>query len=289
MKRNIILFVAAAVTLLLAASCNRKVEYQYEKYATLYHSSFTVAENAGELRIPVLVKNTKGADVQVSVKIAEGTAEEGVDYEVVSPANGILSFSGETDSLDVVIKIMSPNLGEFTGAKDLSVAIASATEGVNVGIINNAVVTIEDLDHPLAAFIGTWTGKMYGYFQAAEYPGVTFSVYGDPEGDPFKDLIVTEEINAYFIAVGVITKATYSAQVEENIMTIPALQPVGYQDVVLLGFNHADPGAADGNDDVHYQLNDDGTLIQLNAFGASVGGSSSYYEIYPGGAVFTKK
>ena len=161
MKRNIILFVAAAVTLLLAASCNRKVEYQYEKYATLYHSSFSVAENSGELRIPVLVNNTKGADVQVSVKIAEGTAEEGVDYEVVSPANGILSFSGDTDSLDVVINLLTPALGEFTGAKNFTVSIASATEGVGVGLISSANVLIDDIDHPLAAFIGKWTGRIF--------------------------------------------------------------------------------------------------------------------------------
>lgn len=157
MKRNIILFVAATVTLLLAASCNRKVEYQFEKYATLYRSSFSVAENAGELRIPVLVKNTKGADVQVSVKIAEGSAVEGVDYEVVSPANGILSFSGDTDSLDVVINIFSPDLGEFTGSKDFTLSIASATEGVKVGALHQAIVTIEDLDHPLAAVLGEYT------------------------------------------------------------------------------------------------------------------------------------
>lgn len=157
MKRNIILFVAAAVTLLLAASCNRKVEYQFEKYATLYRSSFSVKEDAGELRIPVLVNNTKGADVQVSVKISEGTAEDGVDYEVVSPANGILSFSGDADSLDVVIKIMSPNLGEFTGSKDFAVEIASVTEGVGVGVLSHAVVTIDDVDHPLAAILGEYT------------------------------------------------------------------------------------------------------------------------------------
>lgn len=157
MKRNIILFVAAALTLLLAASCGRKVEYQFEKYATLYRSSFSVAENAGELRIPVLVNNTKGAEVQVSVMLTDNTAEEGVDYELLSPVNGILSFSGETDSLDVVLKILSPNLGEFTDSKDFNLAIASATEGLGVGVIHQAKVTIDDVDHPLAAILGEYT------------------------------------------------------------------------------------------------------------------------------------
>lgn len=161
MKRNIILFVAAAVALLSMASCNRKVEYQFDTYATLYRSTFSVAENAGEVRIPVLLNN-KGGDTQISVKVVEGSAEEGFDYEVVEPINGILSFSGDTDSLDIVIKILTPELGQFTGSKDFTVSLSSATTGVTVGAFSNAVVTIDDVDHPLAPILGeyTATGQM---------------------------------------------------------------------------------------------------------------------------------
>lgn len=288
MKRNIFLFVAAAVTLLLAASCNRKVEYQYEKYATLYNSSFSVTENSGELRIPVLVNNTNGADVQVSVKVSDGKAVEGVDYEVVSPTNGLLSFSGETDSLDVVLKIKDSFLGEFTGAKDFTVAIASATEGVKVGAINTSVVSIEDVDHPLAAYIGTWTGDMVGYF--GNWPGgaTTFNVTADPNGDPFTDLIFDGGINPYFLAA-IGANPSFTAKVKDGVVTVMAYQPMGYDDVVLLAFNHADPDAADSYSDAYFQLQEDGTLLQLNAFGAYTPGGGGWYEIYLGGAVFTKK
>jgi hypothetical protein len=287
MKRNIILFVAAAVTLLLAASCNRKVEYQYEKYATLYHSSFTVAENAGELRIPVLVKNTKGADVQVSVKIAEGTAVEGVDYEVVSPANGILSFSGDTDSLDVVINLLTPALGEFTGAKNFNVSVASATEGVGVGLISNANVTIDDIDHPLAAWIGSWTGEIEGFFGNWPKGATTFTISADPEGDPFSDLIVSGGINPYFVAAAG-ANPDFSAKVDGNQLIIYAEQPCGYSDVVLLGFDAADPNAASNYDHARFQLQEDGTLVVLTAYGAYTPSGGGFYEIYLGGAVFTK-
>jgi len=288
MKRNIFLFVAAAVTLLLAASCNRKVEYQYEKYATLYHSSFSVTENSGELRIPVLVNNTNGADVQVSVKVSDGKAVEGVDYEVVSPTNGLLSFSGETDSLDVVLKIKDSFIGEFTGAKDFTVAIASATEGVKVGVINTSVVSIEDVDHPLAAYIGTWTGDMVGLF--GNWPGgaTTFNVTADPNGDPFTDLIFDGGINPYFVAA-IGANPSFTAKVDGNIVTVGAEQPMGYSDVVLLGFDNADPNAAEYYDDAHFELMEDGTLVQLNAFGAYTPSGGGFYEIYLGGAVFTKK
>ena len=287
MKRNIILFVAAAVTLLLAASCNRKVDYQYEKYATLYHSSFTVAENAGELRIPVLVKNTKGADVQVSVKIAEGTAVEGVDYEVVSPANGILSFSGDTDSLDVVINLLTPALGEFTGAKNFNVSVASATEGVGVGLISNANVIIDDIDHPLAAWIGSWTGELEGFFGNWPKGATTFTVSADPEGDPFSDLIVSGGINPYFVAAAG-ANPDFSAKVDGNQLIIYAEQPCGYSDVVLLGFDAADPNAASSYDHARFQLQEDGTLVVLTAYGAYTPSGGGFYEIYLGGAVFTK-
>ena len=287
MKRNIILFVAAAVTLLLAASCNRKVDYQYEKYATLYHSSFTVAENAGELRIPVLVKNTKGADVQVSVKIAEGSAVEGVDYEVVSPANGILSFSGDTDSLDVVINLLTPALGEFTGAKNFNVSVASATEGVGVGLISNANVIIDDIDHPLAAWIGSWTGELEGFFGNWPKGATTFTVSADPEGDPFSDLIVSGGINPYLVAAAG-ANPDFSAKVDGNQLIIYAEQPCGYSDVVLLGFDAADPNAASSYDHARFQLQEDGTLVVLTAYGAYTPSGGGFYEIYLGGAVFTK-
>ena len=287
MKRNIILFVAAAVTLLLAASCNRKVDYQYEKYATLYHSSFTVAENAGELRIPVLVKNTKGADVQVSVKIAEGSAVEGVDYEVVSPANGILSFSGDTDSLDVVINLLTPALGEFTGAKNFNVSVASATEGVGVGLISNANVIIDDIDHPLAAFIGSWTGELEGFFGNWPKGATTFTVSADPEGDPFSDLIVSGGINPYFVAAAG-ANPDFSAKVDGNQLIIYAEQPCGYSDVILMAFDAADPDAASAYDHARFQLQEDGTLVVLTAYGAYTPSGGGFYEIYLGGAVFTK-
>lgn len=161
MKRNIILFVAAAVALLSIASCNRKVEYQFDTYATLYRSSFSVSEDAGELRIPVLLNNKNG-DAQISVKVTDGSAEVGFDYEVISPSNDLLSFTGDTDSLDIVIKLLTPELGQFTGSKDFAVTLSSATAGVSVGAYSQAVVTIDDVDHPLAPILGeyTATGQM---------------------------------------------------------------------------------------------------------------------------------
>jgi hypothetical protein len=288
MKRNIILFVAAAFALLSMASCNRKVEYQFDTYATLYHSSFNVKEDAGEYSIPVLLQNATGADVQVSVKIDEGKAVEGVDYEVISPANGILSFSGETDSLAVVVKIFDSFVGEFTGTKDFTVSISSATAGISMGSFSSARVMIDDLDHPLAAWIGSWTGEMTGFFGNWPKGATTFTVSADPEGDPFSDLIVSGGINPYFVAAAG-ANPDFSAKVVDNQLVVAAEQPCGYSDVVLLGFNAPDPNAADSYDHARFEMQEDGTLVQANAFGAYTPSGGGFYEIYLGGAVFTKE
>ena len=288
MKRNIILFVAAAFALLSMASCNRKVEYQFDTYATLYHSSFTVKEDAGEYSIPVLIQNAKGGDLQVAVNIAEGKAVEGVDYEVISPVNGILSFSGETDSLAVVVKIFDTFVGEFTGTKDFTVSISPATQGLTMGTISSARVMIDDLDHPLAAWIGSWTGEMTGFFGNWPKGATTFTVSADPEGDPFSDLIVSGGINPYLVAAAG-ANPDYSAKVVDNQLVVAAEQPCGYSDVVLLGFNAPDPNSADSYDHARFEMQQDGTLVQANAFGAYTPSGGGFYEIYLGGAVFTKE
>ena len=286
MKRNLIFFVAAACTL-LAASCGRKVEYQFDSYATMYSSNYTVAETIGEFNVPVLIQNPTGAEVQVAVKVTEGTAEEGVDYEVISPASGLLTFSGETDSLNVVIKINGFE-GEFTGTKQFTVSIASATEGLPVGLFSQTKVTIDDLDHPLAAYIGQWKGELAGYFGYWPTGETTINIKADPEGDPFKDLIFDGGINPYFLAA-VGANPDFSAVVNGNVATVFADQPCGYSDVVTLGFNAADPGAADSYDDIHFELQEDGTLKLLNAYGAYTPGGGGFYEIYLGDVVFTKQ
>jgi hypothetical protein len=211
-----------------------------------------------------------------------------VDYEVISPVNGILSFSGETDSLAVVVKIFDTFVGEFTGTKDFTVSISPATEGLTMGTISSARVMIDDLDHPLAAWIGSWTGEMTGFFGNWPKAATTFTVSADPEGDPFSDLIVSGGINPYFVAAAG-ANPDFSAKVVDNQLVVAAEQPCGYSDVVLLGFNAPDPNSADSYDHARFEMQQDGTLVQANAFGAYTPSGGGFYEIYLGGAVFTKE
>ena len=286
MKRNLIFFVAAVCTL-LAASCGRNVEYNFDSYATMYSKTYTVAETVGEFNLPVLIQNATGSEVQVSVKVTEGTAEEGVDYEVISPASGILTFSGETDSLNVVIKVNAFE-GEFTGNKTFDVTIASATEGLPVGTLSKSTVTINDLDHPLNAYIGEWKGTIAGYFGNWPAGETTINISADPEGDPFKELLVDGGINPYFLAA-IGANPSFEATVDGNYLIIGVDQPCGYSDCVTLGFNAADPSAADSYSDIYFEMKADGTLELLTAYGPYTPSGGGFYEIYLGGSVFTKQ
>lgn len=283
--KKILNICAVAAVVLLALSCNRKVEFEHTTFATFSAVKYNVEETAGSIKIPVLLYNAAG-DAQISVGVVSNTAVEDTDFEVLSPSNGILSFSGQNDTLYVEVAITSME-GEFTGAKDFSLVLSSLSESVSVGNFNTANVTIIDLDHPLAPFIGDWTGTMAGMYQAASYP-TEFNVSADPNDDTFSKLVLSTGIDPFFYGMG-LSRATYSAVVDGSQIVVAAEQPNGYDDVVLLGFNSPDPATADSYDHLRFELQDDGTLVQVNAYGAFTASGGGFYEIYPGGAVFTRK
>ena len=92
----------SAIALLLV-SCDRKVEFKHETFATLSAVRYTVREDAGEFTIPVTIYNPTGDEVQLIVKTDDETAVQDVDYEIVTPANGVLTFSGDESQKDVVL------------------------------------------------------------------------------------------------------------------------------------------------------------------------------------------
>ena len=141
------------------------------------------------------------------------------------------------------------------------------------------VVTVKE-----SPFIGTWKGTMSGYYRQAIYQDVTFTVAADPEGG----LTVSAGINPYFIING-IEGAVYRAEIEGNQLVVSSQQQVGYDDVILVGFNHADPAAATEYDHIRFIMNEDGTLSQPYAFGAYTESGGGWYEIYPGGGTFKKE
>ena len=291
MKRNFIILVAAMFTL-LAVSCNRKVEYSYQTFATLYTTSYITNEGVGEIEIPVILFNSTGAESQVSVKLIEGKAKEGEDIELISPASGLLTFTGESDTLKVVVGITSYE-GELTGAKDFSVQISSISPETTVGNVNTAKVTINDLDHPLYPFFGMWKGTTYDEVLTKKDQAVKFEIAEYPDDytklllytvDPVLSSVIgyTDEIKLY-------AKATINEDGTGQIV-IPQGQSTGLDlgdgACVYLGLDAPSYFEASSFMDIVFNLNADGTVSVPNAY--AVFDDKYIYASYVGGFNLTK-
>ena len=287
MKANFKHILAALAVVAMTASCDRTADFKCSKFVTVDHTSYSVPEDGGEVIIPVHVLNATAEDVQVSVTSVDGTAKEGVDYELIAPTSGLLNFPAGTDSLAVKVSI-KPQVGKYTGNMNFYIQVSSATEGVVNGNLTTAMVTIRDLDHPLAAFLGDWTG-VYALANGQKLPN-TISIVADPD-DVTK--VTIENLELYFAIAGgeVAPDANvFKASVNEDktIITIPQKQEISpnYPGTVIRGFNAPSLQDATGYCDIELHLNPDGTLVMPNGFGAL--DSEGWWMYYSGGIVFTK-
>lgn len=287
-KINII---AAATVLVLSASCERKIEFQHETFATFDAVTFSVDETVGRVSVPVSIYNPTGSEVQVTVKAVDGKAVSGVDYEIVSPASGLLTFSGTTTSQTVEVEITDFS-GEFTGSKDFTIEIASATAGVGVGNLNTARFTIKDLDHPLAAFIGDWTGgPLVDYFYGDQYT-LTLTIVAN-DNDPTFSSVYVQNIDPYFASAGYNANNGFNtflatANEDRTQLILESGQPIGYSDCVVFGFDGPDLSSASTAGYMVFDLNEDGTLTIPNAYGVYTPGGGGWYSAYLGGVTLTK-
>lgn len=282
---------AAAVMLILSVSCNRKLDFEHETFATFDAVSFSVDETVGKVTVPVSIYNPTGSEVQVTVKAVDGKAVEGTDYELVSPASGILTFSGDVTTQNVEVEITDMS-GEFTGGKDFTIEIASATTGVTVGNLNTAYFTIKDLDHPLAAFIGDWSGSpLVDFFYGDQYT-LELSIISNDDDPTFSSVLI-QNLDPYFASAGFnaangcnIFIAT--ANEDKKALYLESGQPMGYSTCQVIGFDGPDLNSAGTTGYVLFELNEDGTLTIPNAFGVYNEGEG-WYSAYIGGLTLTKK
>lgn len=165
-------YITGVLAIAAAVACGRKEDYVTEAYATFTSTSFTVNENVGTVDVPVTLHNSKGGDVSLAVAIVDGTAVAGTNCEIVSPASGVLTFAeGETEK-NVTVSIKDQS-GVYTGKLTFRLSLTSVTDGVSAGAFDVASFTINDLDHPLADILGSYTASGYKYYQGV----VAFNPY----------------------------------------------------------------------------------------------------------------
>ncbi len=285
MKRiNIIL---AVIALLLTVSCSRKVDFKHTTFITFEDVTYSISEGKGSVTVPVKLYNPTGKEVQITVVGIDGTGENGAvaetNYEIVSPAVGVLTFSGEHDTQNIEIDIIADPAQ--TGTKTFQVQINSVTDGVAVGGYNLATVKILDDQHPLAPFIGEWNGVLLCASTNTEVQTVINieSVESDATNTKLK---LDSGIDPQF---GKGSSVKYSAVVKGNQIQVGSEQLNGYENYYILGLTPE--GYA--SDYFVFELASDGVLNLMNPYavlapGLGENGSDAAAEIYMGGA-FVKK
>lgn len=283
-----ILFIAAMI-MMLASSCGRKVEFEHMTFATFDASSYSFDENVQEFRIPVKIVNPNGMEISLSVTTNDGKAEEGVDYEIIYPVSGVLAFaSGETEQ-DIVIGI-TEFPGKLTGSKDFTVEISSVTEGISVGGCNTVKMKIMDLDHPLKAFIGKWTAQAGSAIDGSSY---TWDVFIEGDESDYTTLVISDlcPVSAKFLGL--------TSEMGYNIVEAKAVD--GNQKIKVAGNSYIGPyddtasmsvygmdATGQYLDDLYISLDGKGGLVIENGWleWVSLGG---YMEMFAPGTVFVKK
>ena len=279
---------SAVAVLAVLASCNRKESFQHEKFVSFGNGSYTVNEDAGIVAVPVHVYNASSEEVTVTVKATDGTAKTGTNYEIVEPASGVLNFApGETEKN---VQVLVKNLRDkFTGNLSFSLSLASVTDGIATGSFNSINFTINDKDHPLAKFFGTWAGTILTENVGTLPMNVTI---GAVEGDNTYRKLLVNDLDPFAATQLGLTSAQgkniYTAVVDESntVMTISARQKVGYD------YQGAYPVFIMGTDggDITLTLSDSKTLA-VSPFGlyAEVNGELGYFSKYSKGCTLTKK
>lgn len=293
MKKNMNLF-AIVLLVVLAASCGRKADYEYEAFVSFDAKKYSVAEDAGTLLIPVTVYNPTGKEMQVIVKSVDNTALEGKDYEIVSPSSGILTFSGDETTKNIEVEII-PHLGVFTKALDFSLEISSADDATTVGNVNTILCTINDDDHPLKNFLGDWTGTAKSVAYGESYP-MEITITENSNDETYMSVRI-ENFEPSLALYGTPAKLTADTNKEKTQLTIKSGQYVGFDSQLGSCSIYALTPTADGNfnmeDSIVMNLSSDKKTLTISGMFGSLLTSGDYagylYDIYESGLVLKRR
>lgn len=220
--KNIYLFISAIALLLV--SCDRKVEFKHETFATLNTVRYTVREDAGEFTVPVTLYNPTGSEFQLIVSTTDSTAVQDVDYEILSPANGVLTFSGDETQKEIVIGLNHNK--SFQKSKLFYLSIAATDENLAVGKLNTATCVIKDAEHPLDMFIGEWKGTANSVYDGTPYV-ITVNISEDEDDETYTKLKI-EGLEP--MQLSSVTALSGQVNAEKTEISILGGQQIGYVD-----------------------------------------------------------
>ncbi len=166
MKKSIQYIALAAAGALMALSCNKNQPPVFDDAnAFVAFPKETTAGAEGKLqedgsyldgdivRLPVTLASVEGIEEAVKFNVIDGTAKSGVNYRVLT-AGGTLSFDAENRTRYIEIQLLYD--GIYTGDLKFTVNLEKP-QTVNLGSAKTCTVTVQDVDHPLAALLGSYT------------------------------------------------------------------------------------------------------------------------------------
>lgn len=284
MKKMKSIYALVAGTLLLA-SCADNEHPKFndaDAFAAFTKSAMSVNENvqSGELKIPVLFTSLAGLNKSVDFEIVDGTAAQGVNFEVTNASN-TLSFTKEAPEQYITIKVNDND----TFGGDISFSINLKESGdINLGASKTCTVTIVDDEHPLAFILGTFTGNGESYFNGATQWTLTLEKDADDVSKVWIGNMVPE---------GTSLKVYGVVNDEKTEIRIPVGQEIAqssaYSSITLEGFVGAEGEESiptGGN--IIGTIAADGTITIEDWFGSNIEGGNSWYNIMIG-AVWTKQ
>lgn len=166
--------IALIAGLVMLASCELNKEPVFndsDAFVAFNNAAFSCAETDGEISIPVTLASLNGMSTTVSYEAVNGTAKEGVNFELVDGA-GTLTFSPAERTQYIKVKILDPGVeyeegervsGLYTGDLKFSLEFKS-TGDVAASRQNACTVTIKDIDHPMSALLGDYSMSAVSYF-----------------------------------------------------------------------------------------------------------------------------
>lgn len=168
MKKILTILSVIAAGSFVFASCNlndNPVFNDDDAFVAFDKAAVSCQEDADIINVSVTLASIAGLSSTVSYEAVDATdeaaakkynltAKNGVDFELCD-GRGILDFDKENRTLDIKVKIIS-HLGQYT--KDLKFMLRLKDTGdVNASMEDYCIITIVDLDHPLAALLGNYT------------------------------------------------------------------------------------------------------------------------------------
>ena len=219
-----LIYLAILITFMFTACEYDIVKFGEDQYNVAFSSTdVEITESSTDtLMIPVVLARTddgKSVTVNIDVDTESSTAVEDEDFTIISGST--LTFS-DGSGIEYV-EILAIDNSDYTGDKELVLTIGDVNVELAENSANSVTVSIVDDEHPLKAFLGTYTVSVSSGFGIDDY---SFDVTVSSDADDDTKLWVDGWYCGYYGAT--CTTAFYmTVDTDEGTVSIPTPQDVG--------------------------------------------------------------